>query len=106
MPKGQKVCEAKNGKRICNTPAGPNAKKCKKCNAEFPVTSSTQRCPRCSASLNKNSRTCSYCAYFPLRGDSGKPPKEGIRKKRLNHASTPKKKKPKAKAKAKATKKK
>ena len=43
-----------------------------------------QRCPRCQGSLNIKSRTCTYCAFFPLTGCQGLglASGPGIRKKR------------------------
>ena len=82
MPKGQKLCPGNNKK--CGHANGPNAKACAKCKHPFAVSTSTQRCPSCAASLNINSRTCTYCAFFPLKGEKTTAAQVGIRKKSIS----------------------
>ena len=84
MPKGQKMCRVKSKDTECGHPNGSNAKQCSKCKTPFPVSTSTQRCPGCAASLNINSRTCTYCAFFPLEGEVSSASQVGIRKKSIS----------------------
>ena len=61
-----------------------NATTCNAAALPSRIPPADQRCPRCQGSLNIKSRTCTYCAFFPLTGCQGLglASGPGIRKKR------------------------